>query len=299
MKKKILATILALFMLLSAISIQSYAASPSIWYGAHVEGIGWMDSVKNGATAGTTGRSLRMEAIMVDLAGIDGGVTYRAHCANIGWMDWVTDQEVAGTTGQSRQMEAIEIKLTGYAESVYDVVYRAHVGNVGWMDWVKNGQTAGTTGRSLRMEAIEIKLVKKSGSSAGSGTSLPAGGSVQQFMTEDKWKVGTTWKSSHDSYYEPGMGKGCNAYCRDFVKYVYGRSLRDGSQYSNISEIRAGDCIYIDNGSKPHWMVVLGRNGDTLDLLHGNWTNGKVCRTSTQISGNTIYSRPFQYGFHY
>jgi uncharacterized protein YjdB len=41
--------------------------SPSICYQAHVQNIGWQKQVCNGAVAGTTGRSLRMEAIRIIL----------------------------------------------------------------------------------------------------------------------------------------------------------------------------------------------------------------------------------------
>ena len=34
-------------------------------YSAHVQNIGWQASVSDGATAGTTGKSLRMEALRI------------------------------------------------------------------------------------------------------------------------------------------------------------------------------------------------------------------------------------------
>ena len=38
-----------------------------IMYRVHVQNLGWMDWVENGETAGTTGQSLRLEAIEVKL----------------------------------------------------------------------------------------------------------------------------------------------------------------------------------------------------------------------------------------
>ena len=38
-----------------------------VYYRAHVQNIGWMDWVKNGELAGTTGRSLQMEALEIEL----------------------------------------------------------------------------------------------------------------------------------------------------------------------------------------------------------------------------------------
>lgn len=296
--RKAIALMFVIASMVLGMNVKAEAASASVWYGAHVANIGWQTSVKDGATAGTTGRALQMEALMVDLSGVSGGVTYRAHVANIGWMGWVTNKQVAGTTGRALQMEAVEIKLTGNAAAYYDIQYRVHIGNVGWQSWESNGATAGTTGENKRIEAIQIRLVAKSSStSVGTSTS----GSIASFMSDIRWREGTSWDANHDSYLDSGMGKGCNAYCRDFTKFVYGKSLHSGSKFTNISDIHAGDCIYVCNsdGSKPHWMVVVGRSGNTLDLIHGNWTNGTVCRTSTTISGNKIFGRSFQFGYHY
>ena len=150
----------------SVINEKSFSACIS--YRVHVQDIGWQNSVTsngtNATTAGTTGRSLRMEGIKIDLKNKDGSsaVQYRAYVQNQGWQGWHNSGELAGTEGRGLRMEALEIKLTGdYAKS-YDVVYRVHCQDIGWTDWVKNGQTAGTTGQSLRMEAVEIKLVPKS-----------------------------------------------------------------------------------------------------------------------------------------
>ena len=46
---------------------QLVAQSPHICYRAHVQNIGWQSEVCDGRVAGTTGRSLRMEAIRIVL----------------------------------------------------------------------------------------------------------------------------------------------------------------------------------------------------------------------------------------
>lgn len=43
------------------------AANYTVWYIAHVKGLGWLNWVKNGETAGTTGQSRRMEAMVVEI----------------------------------------------------------------------------------------------------------------------------------------------------------------------------------------------------------------------------------------
>lgn len=159
----------------------------------HVQSIGWQGWVSQGKTAGTTGRSLRLEAFNLKLTNPDysGSVEYRASCAGIGWQGWVKNGATAGTTGQSRQIEAVEIRLTGTIASQYDVYYRVHVANIGWMDWASNGATAGTTGLSLRIEALQVKLVKK-GAAAPGATALPC----QQISFSAQADVaGTGWLS--------------------------------------------------------------------------------------------------------
>jgi len=150
------------------------ASSYSIKYQAHVQSIGWQNWVTDGGMAGTTGRSLRMEAISIALVGtgLSGSVEYRTHVQNIGWMSWVKDGAISGTTGQSLRAEAISIRLTGDLANTYDIYYRTHIQDVGWMGWAKNGANAGSESFGLRMEALEIRLVAKGGVAPGS-TNMP------------------------------------------------------------------------------------------------------------------------------
>jgi hypothetical protein len=133
-------------------------ACAGVTYRAHVANLGWLPWVWNGAVAGTTGQSRRMEAAQIIVSGLPAGVgiTYRAHVAGFGWLGWVSNGGVAGTTGQSRQMEAIQIYLTNAPGC--NVTYRAHVAGNGWLGWVSNGAVAGTTGQSRRMEALQVTV---------------------------------------------------------------------------------------------------------------------------------------------
>ena len=135
-----------------------------ITYQAHVENIGWQDSVADGNMAGTQGRSLRMEAMKIYLnnpEGVEGSVRYKAHVQNIGWQNWVNSGQVAGTTGQDLRMEAIQIELTGEMAEKYDIYYRVHVSNYGTLGWAKNGEIAGTMDFYLPVESIEINVYEK------------------------------------------------------------------------------------------------------------------------------------------
>ena len=174
MSKKITSILLTIAIVITCfftVSLTPYAASevPKITYQAHVQSNGWLNEVSNGATAGTTGQSKRLEAIKINLKnGNQSAVTYRVHIQGTGWMNWVNSGEIAGTTGKSLRIEAVQIKLTGDYANSYDIYYRVHVAGSGWLAWTKNGATAGSTGSALRAEAIEIKLVNKGEAVAGS-----------------------------------------------------------------------------------------------------------------------------------
>ena len=143
--------------------------SPDLSYSAHVENIGWQNYVDDGNVAGTTGRSLRIEALKINvISSMSGGVEYRAHVENIGWKNWVSADQIAGTTGCSLAMEAVSIRLTGDLANNFDIYYRVHSADFGWLGWAKNGEDAGTQGYSKQMEAIQIVLVAKNGSAPGS-----------------------------------------------------------------------------------------------------------------------------------
>ena len=146
----------------------------TIKYQTHVQYVGWQGWKNNGETAGTTGRSLRLEGIYINLDNkhISGGITYQTHIQNIGWQDWKNNNQMAGTEGKSLRLEAIRIKLTGEISNYYDVYYRVHSQEFGWLGWAKNGEASGTEGYAYRLEAIEIKLVQKGKAAPGSTSNV-------------------------------------------------------------------------------------------------------------------------------
>ena len=175
---------------------------PGLEYTTHVQTYGWMDPVTDGKRAGTTGMKKRMEAIRIQLTGLDGGrkvkatpeeqnpdveavseqaveeeatkevaaitgsIEYQAHSQTYGWMNWVKDGELAGTEGLAKRLEAIRIRLTGEIAEKYDVYYKVHCSKFGDMGWAKNGQAAGSEGYARSIEAITIRLVKKGSADA-------------------------------------------------------------------------------------------------------------------------------------
>ena len=118
---------------------------------------------------GTTGRSLRLEGIRINIENTDvkGSVEYCTHVQDIGWQDYVSNNKMSGTQGRSLRLEAIKIKLTGELANKYDIYYRVHCQNLGWMGWAKNNEAAGSAGYAYRLEAIQIVLVDKGGAAPG------------------------------------------------------------------------------------------------------------------------------------
>lgn len=133
-------------------------------YRTHVQNVGWQSFAADGSISGTSGRSLRLEGISIDLNdNTAGGIEYRTHVQNIGWQDYFTNGAISGTEGRSYRLEAINIRLTGEAATKYDVYYRTHVQNIGWMSWAKNDEASGSAGYGWRLEGIQIQLVEKGG----------------------------------------------------------------------------------------------------------------------------------------
>ena len=113
---------------------------------AHIQGFGWVPS-KNGLF-GTTGQSLRLEALALNAEGkpVNGTV----HIQNVGDVEATG---LFGSVGLAHRIEAIKLNVPK------NVQYRVHMQDTGWTPWVATGQWAGIKHESKRMEAIEFKKV--------------------------------------------------------------------------------------------------------------------------------------------
>lgn len=90
-------------------------------YTTHVQYEGWQEDITDsskwsadGQLSGTSGKSLRLEAICIDLYGEAAeqyDVYYRVHAQDHGWLGWAKNGAPAGTAGQSRRLEGIQIVL--------------------------------------------------------------------------------------------------------------------------------------------------------------------------------------------
>ena len=185
MQKKKLAIIFLMiifYIFINPLLLISSASGGKIYYQVHLKDMGWVNSVSDGEVGGTTGQARRMEAIKIQLNGIDGILKYKTHVQDYGWLNEVTDGKISGTTGQSKRMEAIIIKLEN---SSYNIKYRVHTKDIGWMNWVGSGEVAGTTGQSRRIEAIQI-IVEKNGQVVDNQT-ISLGVDVSKFQGNIDW----------------------------------------------------------------------------------------------------------------
>ena len=143
--------------------------SPSVIYSAKVVGEkNWQAEVSDGREAGTTGKSLIMEALKIRLQDQNTGsapdpsllgLQYTGHIQNIGWDSWTKAGNAAGRPGGGLRMEALKIRLTGKLSGEFHIYYALHCQNYGWLDWAKDGEEAGTAGMALRVEAIRIMIL--------------------------------------------------------------------------------------------------------------------------------------------
>ena len=221
-----------------------------IKYQTHVQNIGWQGEKADGEMSGTTGQSLRLEAIKIQLSSsIDGGIVYKTHVQDYGWLNFVTNGQASGTTGQAKRLEAIQMQLTGNAMNQYDLYYRVHAQNFGWLGWAKNGESAGTAGYSYRLEGIQIVLVPKGGNAPGSTSKhyynkgyapddenvyLPIMGSTQTSVDQMVRYYNANasgydkFKSKYDGKYDGSLAKGGASSINQFAQIVYEEAIAEG-----------------------------------------------------------------------
>lgn len=133
----------------------------SVKYISHVQDIGWQEYVTDGATSGTTGKNLKVEAIKISLVNSVSNISvkYAAYVQSIGWQKDASNGQMSGTTGKNLKMEAIKIWLEGTED--YSIMYRTHIQDYGWQDWKYDKAISGKINEGKKIEAIEIKIIPK------------------------------------------------------------------------------------------------------------------------------------------
>ena len=146
----------------------------------HIQDVGDR-TFSEGAVAGTTGQSRRLEGFQINLDSPIQGLSmeYMAHVQDIGDTSWVREGQYVGTKGQSRRIEGFAIRLTGSEASKYDVFYQSHIEGIGDTARVGNGQFSGSCGQSRRVEAISVWVQPKGNPDIDIQLSYPKGGFSQ------------------------------------------------------------------------------------------------------------------------
>ena len=267
-----------------------------ITYSAHVQGEGWMPSVREGSVAGTTGRGLRMEAVRLQLGSraAQGSVEARGHVSGLGWQGW--SEGGCGTEGRSLALEAVCLRLTGQAAETYDVWYRVHSAGIGWMGWAKNGEEAGSQGFGRAAEAVEVRLLPK-GSAAPGDTS---GAFVNKSGQDLKFKV--TYRNSEVSPSSTSNGSyryvlpSAASADQVSIAYVSGtyETLQLGS--TGLTIAREGEVLASDAGATLKYA-----SGDTISVRLGSVEVASLtlCRSSDIAALYITSDDPENYGRSY
>ena len=135
----------------------------SVEYCVHIQDYGDMQGwVKDGALAGTTGESKRIEELKIRIVPKNSGssmsVKYRVHVQDYGWeKSYASNGAMSGTSGESKRLEGIELFLSGTQYSG-GIKYKTHVQDYGWQGWSYDGEMSGTQGEAKRLEGICIEL---------------------------------------------------------------------------------------------------------------------------------------------
>lgn len=138
-------------------------------YRAHVADYGWLDAVRDGQVAGTTGKGKQLEAIKITPPeGLELSVKF--HIQGKGWQTWSgikkgtssgegssANDPIIGTVGESLRAEALEVNVISNTTGK-NLKYRVHIADYGWTGWVNHEYTAGTVGISKAIEAVQFVL---------------------------------------------------------------------------------------------------------------------------------------------
>lgn len=99
------------------VRVDGGAIDGGISYAVHVQNLGWMPAVADGAEAGDPACKLDVQAVRMTLTGglaRHFDVWYQAHVSGIGWLGWVADGVAAGSTGLGLPIEAVRVEVLAH-----------------------------------------------------------------------------------------------------------------------------------------------------------------------------------------
>ena len=130
---------------------------PTLYYSANSQNVGWLDEVNEPNTAGTTGRSLQLYQIKINLKNaVKSAVLSGRVYSNGSWLNYnnITASTIIGNSNSALQL----VNFTLKNQSGYKLQYRVHSEDIGWQPWVDQENNAGTSGKNI--QAIDFRLVK-------------------------------------------------------------------------------------------------------------------------------------------
>ena len=167
-----------------------------IAYSAKLVGKDWQAWKGNGETAGSAGKSRRLEALAIKLGeNVEGSVQYQVHLAGAGWQKPHADSTVAGRAGKGRAIDGIRIALTGKISKTHKVMYRVNLVGTGWQSWKNNGNVAGKNSAKHPVRAMQVKLVKKKATGSKTTGSGIVGVRYSVNMKGSGW---STWAANNE-----------------------------------------------------------------------------------------------------
>ena len=203
-------------------------------YSSHSKN-GWQDYVESGEMSGSTGNSVSIDQIKINIEnGDSNSVTYQVYNNINGWQNETGNNSYTGTL--NIPIEAIKIKLEDNLSKDYNIFYRVHVSHIGWMGWTSNGSPAGTTGYFNNIEAIEIKILRVNDNSLSNSTNSFMQGENKITYSSHIQSIG--WQD----YVEDGKTSGTT-----------GRSLRMEAYKIKLDSVLDGDIVYKTYISKRGW----------------------------------------------
>ena len=130
---------------------------PHISYSANSESVGWLETVTEPNTAGTTGRSLDLYQLKIGLSNVGKSVVLSGKVYSNG--SWLNYDKILSTTvigNSNKPMELVNFTIANL--SGYKLQYRVHSADIGWQSWTDQGNNAGTSGHVI--QAIDFRLIK-------------------------------------------------------------------------------------------------------------------------------------------
>ena len=257
----------------SAVPSVANVAGTTLEYEAHVANKGWMGSVSEGQTAGTTGQNLQLEAFTIAVKGNSNlNISYSAFQQDSGWQAARTSGQVAGTGGQNKRVEAIKMHLTGADADKYDIYYRVHATNFGWMGWAKNGEVSGSVGYKYAVQAFQITIVQKGSSAPGTTT--------HHFDTRAVARVGSLYYDDYASALN-AVGDGGTVYLVRNATTTYGVTI--SKNVTITPDVGAGENGYVTLSKTADCKTDTNESAKKFFFGAGSYTT-----EGTPISRNTV-----------